>query len=182
MERINIGDWVTQYRAGYWKVKELHPKYSPFDHGRLHKSEPIGIVAVLQKAFSNTFKFNMEMSTCDLSLCQHVTKAVTRKIETYFKVHPDDEIKFETSQLPVPPSVTAIHLNIDDAQRNHISSLLNIELPHLTYPKVKEILSDNGLTEVLPGADNTLLFLFGYSWEQDENFNMIYFRYDFKKK
>ena len=92
MERINIGDWVTQYRAGYWKVKELHPKYSPFDHGRLHKSEPIGIVAVLQKAFSNTFKFNMEMSTCDLSLCQHVTKAVTRKIETYFKEHPDDKI------------------------------------------------------------------------------------------
>lgn len=148
----------------------------------LHKGEPIGIVAVLQKAFSNTFKFNMEMSTCDLSLCQHVTKAVTRKIETYFKEHPDDEIKFETSQLPVPPSVTAIHLNIDDAQRNHISSLLNIELPHLTYPKVKEILSDNGLTEVLPGADNTLLFLFGYSWEQDKNFNMIYFRYDFKRK
>ena len=94
----------------------------------------------------------------------------------------DDEIKFETSQLPVPPSVTAIHLNIDDAQRDHISSLLNIELPHLTYPKVKEILSDNGLTEVLPGADNTLLFLFGYSWEQDKNFNMIYFRYDFKRK
>ena len=163
-------------------MKELHPKYSPFDHGRLHKSEPIGIVAVLQKAFSNTFKFNMEMSTCDLSLCQHVTKAVTRKIETYFKEHPDDKIKFETTQLLVPPSVTAIHLNIDGAQRNHISSLLNIELPHLTYPKVKEILSDNGLTEVLPGADNTLLFLFGYSWEQDENFNMIYFRYDFKRK
>ena len=44
----------------------------------------------------------------------------------YFKEHPDDEIKFETSQLPVPPNVTAIHLNIDDAQRDHISSLLNI--------------------------------------------------------
>lgn len=182
MKKINIGDWITQYRAGYWKVKELHPKYSPFDHGRLHKGEPIGVEAVLQKAFSNTFKFNMEMSTCDLSLCQHVTKAVMRKIEKYFKEHPDDEIKFETSQLPVPPNVTAIHLNIDDAQRDHISSLLNIELPNLTYPKVKEILSDNGLTEVLCGAENTLLFLYGYSWEQNENFDMIYSKYDFKRK
>ncbi len=164
------------------KVKELHPKYSPFDCDRLHKGEPIGVEAVLQKAFNNTFKFNMEMSTCDLSLCQHVTKAVMRKIEKYFKEHPDDEIKFETSQLPVPPNVTAIHLNIDDAQRDHISSLLNIELPNLTYPKVKEILSDNGLTEVLCGAENTLLFLYGYSWEQNENFDMIYSKYDFKRK
>ena len=112
MKKINIGDWVTQYRTGYWKVKELHPKYSPFDCDRLHKGEPIGVEAVLQKAFNNTFKFNMEMSTCDLSLCQHVTKAVMRKIEKYFKEHPDDEIKFETSQLPVPPNVTAIHLNL----------------------------------------------------------------------
>lgn len=131
MKKINIGDWVTQYRTGYWKVKELHPKYSPFDCDRLHKGEPIGVEAVLQKAFNNTFKFNMEMSTCDLSLCQHVTKAVMRKIEKYFKEHPDDEIKFETSQLPVPPNVTVIHLNIDDAQRDHISSLLNIELVEL---------------------------------------------------
>ena len=91
MKKINIGDWVTQYRTGYWKVKELHPKYSPFDCDRLHKGEPIGVEAVLQKAFNNTFKFNMEMSTCDLSLCQHVTKAVMRKIEKYFKEHPDDE-------------------------------------------------------------------------------------------
>ena len=83
MKKINIGDWVTQYRTGYWKVKELHPKYSPFDCDRLHKGEPIGVEAVLQKAFNNTFKFNMEMSTCDLSLCQHVTKAVMRKIEKY---------------------------------------------------------------------------------------------------
>jgi hypothetical protein len=118
MKKINIGDWVTQYRTGYWKVKELHPKYSPFDCDRLHKGEPIGVEAVLQKAFNNTFKFNMEMSTCDLSLCQHVTKAVMRKIEKYFKEHPDDEIKFETSQLPVPPNVTAIHLNIDGTPTN----------------------------------------------------------------
>ena len=53
MKKINIGDWVTQYRTGYWKVKELHPKYSPFDCDRLHKGEPIGVEAVLQKAFNN---------------------------------------------------------------------------------------------------------------------------------
>ena len=56
MKKINIGDWVTQYRTGYWKVKELHPKYSPFDCERLQKCEPIGVEAVIQKAYNNTFK------------------------------------------------------------------------------------------------------------------------------
>ena len=49
MKKINIGDWVTQYRTGYWKVKELHPKYSPFDCDRLHKGEPIGVEVCYRK-------------------------------------------------------------------------------------------------------------------------------------
>lgn len=182
MKNISIGDWVTQYKAGYWKVKELHPRRSSCDYGRIHKGDPIGDEAVLQKAFSNTFRFGMEMSSCDVSLCQPVTKAVMRKIEKYFKEHPEDLIKFETSQIPVPPSITTIHLHIDEAQQAHISSLLNVELPHLTYPKIKEILSVNGIVEAMPGAHSMLLYLYGYSWEQDENFDMIYFRYDFKRK
>lgn len=123
MKKINIGDWVTQYRTGYWKVKELHPKYSPFDCDRLHKGEPIGVEAVLQKAFNNTFKFNMEMSTCDLSLCQHVTKAVMRKIEkkyftkarerAYYRLYPERKDKnYFWLQLLLPLGLFLINLGI----------------------------------------------------------------------
>ena len=45
MKNISIGDWVTQYKAGYWKVKELHPKRSSCDYGRIHKGDPIYIGA-----------------------------------------------------------------------------------------------------------------------------------------
>lgn len=90
MKKINIGDWVTQYRTGYWKVKELHPKYSPFDCDRLHKGEPIGVEAVLQKAFNNTFKFNMEMSTCDL-IVSSVSVFMTDRL--FGKIYPPSRRK-----------------------------------------------------------------------------------------
>lgn len=48
MGKINVGDWVTQYKAGYWMVKELHAKCSLFDSGGLHKGDPAGFIAVLQ--------------------------------------------------------------------------------------------------------------------------------------
>ena len=36
-------------------MKELHPKYSPFDCDRLHKGEPIGVEAVLQLSLIHIF-------------------------------------------------------------------------------------------------------------------------------
>ena len=80
MGKINVGDWVTQYKAGYWMVKELHAKCSLFDSGGLHKGDPAGFIAVLQKALGSRFNFDMEMSACDLSLCSPVTKAEKERL------------------------------------------------------------------------------------------------------
>ena len=29
---IKIGDWVTQYSAGYWRVVDIFPKYADEDY------------------------------------------------------------------------------------------------------------------------------------------------------
>lgn len=29
---LKIGDWVTQYSAGYWKVLNILPKYADSDY------------------------------------------------------------------------------------------------------------------------------------------------------
>ncbi len=180
MGKINVGDWVTQYKAGYWMVKELHAKCSLFDSGGLHKGDPAGFIAVLQKALGSRFNFDMEMSACDLSLCSPVTKAEKRKIDKYYYGHPDEKTKFETYEATVPPSVTAIRLSIDEQQRARLSALLDIELPCLTYQKVEALLAENGIAEAPAGADNALLYLYGYVWEHDANFNQVYFNYEIK--
>ena len=98
MGNIKVGDWVTQYRTGYWMVKELHPKFSPFEVGSVHKGDWQGYYAVLQKAFGSTFKFGIAFDTCDVSLCSPVTKEQLARIETYFEEHPKDKLKFESAE------------------------------------------------------------------------------------
>jgi hypothetical protein len=55
-------------------------------------------------------------------------------------------------------------------------------LPTLTLPKLRILLAEHSLAEVLPGADNTYLHLYGYSWDLDEKFDFKYFDYKFVRK
>lgn len=179
MGNIKVGDWVTQYRTGYWMVKELHPKFSPFEVGSVHKGDWQGYYAVLQKAFGSTFKFGIAFDTCDVSLCSPVTKEQLARIETYFEEHPKDKLKFESAKVVVPPSITTVHLQIDDQQQAVLSAAIDRMLPTLTLPKLRALLAEHRLVEVLPGADNTYLQLYGHSWDLDENFDFQYYDYKF---
>lgn len=180
--KIEIGDWVTQYRTGYWMVKELHPKFSPFEVGTVHKGDWQGYYAVLQKAFGSTFKFGIAFDTCDASLCTPGSKEQLARIETYFEEHPKDKLKFESAKVVVPPSMTTVHLQIDDQQQAVLSAAIERMLPTLTLPKLRVLLAEHSLAEVLPDADNTYLHLYGYSWNLDEKFDFQYFDYKFVRK
>ena len=182
MGKISIGDWVTQYRSGFWMVRELHPKFSPFEQGTIHKGNFLGHYAVLQKAFGATFKFGMAVDTCDVSLCSPVSKKQRDKIETYFEEHPKDKLKFESAEVAVAPSITTVNLQIDEKQQEYLSLALDKLLPTLTLSKLRKLLAKHGLSEVLPGADNTYLYLYGYPWDLDENFDFQYFKYAFARK
>lgn len=182
MGNIKVGDWVTQYRSGYWMLKELHPKFSPFELGSIHKGDRQGYYAVLQKAFGATFKFGIAFDTCDLSLCSPVSKEQLDRINTYFEEHPKDKLKFESAVVSVPPSLTTVNLKIDVQQQAILSAAIDRILPNLTLPKLKALLAEYGLSEVLPGAENTYLHLYGYLWDLDEKFDFKYFNYKFVRK
>ena len=182
MGKINIGDWVTQYRSGFWIVRELHPKFSSFEQGAIHKGDFLGYYAVLQKAFGSTLKFGMAVDTCDVSLCSPVSKEQLHKIKTYFEDHPKDRVKFESAVLTVTPSITTVNLKIDEKQQKYLSDAIDKLLPTITLPKLRVLLAEHGLSEVLPGGDNTYLYLYGYPWDLDENFDFQYFKYEFTRK
>lgn len=182
MKKINIGDWVTQYRSGFWMVRELHSKFSPFEQGTIHKGAFLGYYAVLQKAFGSTFKFGMAVDTCDVSLCVPVSQEQLDKIETYFAEHPKDKLKFESAEVVVAPSITTVYLQINEKQQERLSVALDKLLPTLTLPKLRGLLAEQGLSEVLPGADNAYLYLYGYPWDLDTNFDFQYFKYAFARK
>lgn len=84
--------------------------------------------------------------------------------------------------MVVPPSMTTVHLQIDDQQQAVLSAAIERMLPTLTLPKLRVLLAEHSLAEVLPGADNTYLHLYGYSWNLDEKFDFQYFDYKFVRK
>lgn len=182
MGKISIGDWVTQYRSGYWIVRELHPKFSAFEQGAIHKGDFLGYYAVLQKVFSSAFKFGMAVDTCDASLCLPVSREQRNKIELYFEEHPKDRVKFESAVLSVAPSITTVNLKIDEKQQKCLSDAIDKLLPAITLSKLRALLAEHGLSEVLPGDDNTYLYLYGYPWDLDANFDFQYFKYEFTRK
>lgn len=96
--------------------------------------------------------------------------------------HPKDKLKFESSKVVVPPSITTVHLQIDDQQQAILSAAIERMLPTLTLPKLRILLAEHSLAEVLPGADNIYLHLYGYSWDLDEKFDFKYFDYKFVRK
>ena len=111
-----------------------------------------------------------------------VTKEQLARIETYFEEHPKDKLKFESAKVVVPPSITTVHLQIDDQQQAVLSAAIDRMLPTLTLPKLRALLAEHRLVEVLPGADNTYLQLYGHSWDLDENFDFQYYDYKFVRK
>ena len=132
--------------------------------------------------FGSTLKFGMAVDTCDVSLCSPVSKEQLHKIKTYFEDHPKDRVKFESAVLTVTPSITTVNLKIDEKQQKYLSDAIDKLLPTITLPKLRVLLAEHGLSEVLPGGDNTYLYLYGYPWDLDENFDFQYFKYEFTRK
>ena len=60
---IQIGDWVTQYSAGYWQVVDIRDKYAEEDsvtgEHLWKKGEKIGKWIFLKKAFTPKMKLRI---------------------------------------------------------------------------------------------------------------------------
>ena len=71
MGNIKIGDWVTQYRTGYWMVKELHPKFSPFEVGLVHKGTGRDTMRSCRK---HSVRPSSSVSRSTLVMCRYVLR------------------------------------------------------------------------------------------------------------
>ena len=71
MDDLQVGDWVIQYSAGYWKITKILPKYADFDYDSQHihwkKGDLIGHWAIVKKAFTPKMKPSVRCECVDLS-------------------------------------------------------------------------------------------------------------------
>ena len=181
---IKVGDWVTQYSAGYWKVIDIIPKYADEDYNYNGKSwkkgDRLGDWVILKKGFTPKMKPSNRCEFVDSSWCEKVPSDISDKIESTFLENPKIQSKFLNAQSLPEPSVTSIWLNLSDEKADEFTQLLN-KLPNrFTVSEMWENAGTFRHFETRPPATH-ILYLFSYLWEIDANFDTLYFNPTIKK-
>ena len=87
---IKVGDWVTQYSAGYWKVIDIFPKYADEDfisNGKTYKKgDRVGDWIILKKGFSAKMKPYNACEFADSQWCNPVSEDIAQTIERHLMI------------------------------------------------------------------------------------------------
>ena len=71
---LKIGDWVTQYSSGYWKVLNILPKYADSDYsynGNMwQKGDRLGDWVILKKGFTPQTAAQQRLRMCGRAIVQ----------------------------------------------------------------------------------------------------------------
>ena len=186
VSKIKIGDWVTQYSAGYWKIVNIFPKYADADYSyegtSWKKGDRLGDWAVLEKGFTAKMKPSNGCEFVDAQWCNPVSADVMRSIEQAFTDHPKAREKFENAPDMPRPSIASIWMNLSEEQAESFRKLL-VGLPdRFTKEKFWTLAAEYRPYEVDPSRATHILYLFSYLWEMDDQFEPLHFGPKLKRK
>lgn len=171
---VTIGDWVTQYNAGYWQVIDVKPIYATaIDESNygIKKGSLRTHYALMKKAFTPKMKFRVAFSYCDISWCKPVSVEKRVEIEEYLASHPKDAQKFSVATPEYPPCVTNLFFQLDEEQLEKLKETLSALPARLTQDEFYAALRANGLKKLLRSHGNYLVNLIGLPWDVDEKFD-----------
>ena len=183
---IQIGDWVTQYSAGYWQVVGIRDKYAEEDNVTgehlWKKGEKIGKWIFLKKAFTPKMKLRIWSECVDEYWCEIVNDEKRTEIKKYFADHPNDWERFCNTPVVIPPAVSSIWMNLSDDQETKVLQTLK-ELPKcFSRTELDQQFEQNGLLNVVtnPPASH-ILSLRCNPWEVGANADLLYFSAELKR-
>ncbi len=127
---IKIGDFVTQYSAGYWQLIDIKPKFA--EDKMYEKIEIAGQWAVLKKAFTPKMKPKIEFDYADASWLSPVSDDVLNNIKQYFSDNPDFKSKFDNTPLKLNHSITTCWLDLPAEEEEAFRQLLAFLPPQYT--------------------------------------------------
>ena len=104
-----VGDWVTQYSAGYWKVVAIYDKYADEDDWHTpptyRKGDHISYWVVLKKGFTPKMKWSNACECVDGYWCAPVSPEEKAAIEQSFESEPAKAKKFEAATSEPRPGI-----------------------------------------------------------------------------
>ncbi|MBQ8879565.1 MAG: hypothetical protein IJY69_01835 [Clostridia bacterium] len=176
---LKVGDWVTQYSAGYWKVVAIFPKYADEDYSyngqSWKKGDRLGDWVVLKKGFTAKMKPSNACECLDSIHCQLVSQDVVRAIEDAFAENPKIKEKFDNAPSMPNPSVYSVWMSLSDEQADSFAELLSSLPDRFTLELFWKRSADYRQYVAKPPHYTHILYLYSYLWEVNDNCEPLHF-------
>ena len=181
-----VGDWVTQYSAGYWQVVAIYDKYADADDWRdpptYHKGDHISYWVVLKKAFTPKMKWSNACECVDAYWCKPVSPDVLTDIQQAFEGEPAKAKKFEAATDEPRPGIQNCWIDLPEEQIPQLEEEL-AKLPAcFTKAQLQTALGQVPRLTVGVPPSNVLLNLLVQPYMLDENFDFIYCGYQLNQE
>ena len=176
-----VGDWVTQYSAGYWKVVAIYDKYADEDDWHTpptyRKGDHISYWVVLKKGFTPKMKWSNACECVDGYWCAPVSPEEKAAIEQSFESEPAKAKRFEAATSEPRPGIQNCWITLPTERIPQLEEELATLPPRFTGKQLQEVLDrvPELTVDVLPAT--ILLNLFLHPYELDESLEFIYCGY-----
>ena len=179
LTKLKIGDWVTQYSAGYWQVVGIFPKYADEDYSygdnSWKKGDRLGDWVVVKKGFTAKMKPSNACEFLDSKNCQLVSQDVVRAIEDAFAENPKIKEKFDNAPSMPNPSVYSVWMSLSDEQADSFAELLSSLPDRFTLELFWKRSADYRQYVAKPPHYTHILYLYSYLWEVNDNCEPLHF-------
>ena len=174
---VQVGDWVTQYSAGFWQVVAVYPKFAENDYRgekvNWSKGDRLGDWAVLKKGLTPKMKFSNLCECVDASWCKPVSSEQHEAILSAFEANPKAKQEFDNAPNQPQPYVSALWLDLAEEKAEELEKLL-AQLPERFNDAEFRGRTAAYRQYECKGGGSHILYLFSYPWEMDGEFNMLH--------
>ena len=182
---MKIGDWVTQYSAGYWQVLNIVPKYADEDYSyqgvSWKKGDRLGDWVILKKGFTPKMKPSNACEFVDAKWCKPVAEDVLRAIEEAFAENPKAKQKFDKAPNLPKPSIYSVWMMLSEEQADDFSACLKNMPERFTTEQFWALAAEYRKLAVDPARATHILYLYSYLWEISTDFAPLHFGPELKK-
>ncbi len=169
MERqLKIGDWVTQYKTGFWQVLGFQKCYWEEDINEFKKGDYRGEMVFLKKAFTNKLKFRLDGDMCHVNWCKKLSENQLMKINDFFEKNPDKLTKFTEFIAQPIKTIATCYFHFNEDQRKLFSEIFDALKNKINYDSILELLQQNNLYDCMT---NRISLEDDFYWVQFVNIN-----------
>ncbi|CAH2713844.1 hypothetical protein BACCIP111895_00998 [Neobacillus rhizosphaerae] len=162
--QLKIGDWVTQYSAGIYRVEKIF---------EFKNHQPI---AVLKKGFTNKLKPSVSWDSCSISFCETISDDLLKEIKSIFENNSKFSKRF--NDYDIPPIQMLFNTNVVLKDKHDKETVISqLKFPEgKTIQQIESLLFENDI-EILDSEqskDSVPFQLTCFDYETDSNGEFIY--------